>query len=351
MTAATWLYVGCYTTAASAGIHVFDAFDPSGDLDPRSQIDDIEHASFLTVDVERSTLYAVSESADQGSVVAYRLSPTDGSLQRIGEVPSHGADPCHVSTDADHLHVANYTSGSIATYLLDDDGAIGELVAHHRHEGSGPHARQRGPHAHCIVGSPTGTSVYAADLGADAIVRYVCDAGPDGAAMRPAEHTAMRPGCGPRHLTFHPRWPVAYVVCELDNSLVACDVDDSGRLHRRSRVSTLPEAFDGDSIAAGIAVHPDGSRIYVSNRGHDSIATFAVDGPDDIPVLIEHVASGGRTPRHFAVHPAGRSMVVANQDSDTLVSFTLDDDAIPRNGTVVAEVSQPACTTFAEVDR
>ncbi len=350
MTAATWLYVGCYTTAASAGIHVFDASDPSGHLDHRSHVDDIENASFLAVDVERSTLYAVSESADQGSVVAYRMSPTDGSLDRIGEAPSHGAAPCHVSTDADHLHVANYASGSIATYLLHDDGAIGDLVAHHQHEGSGPHARQSGPHAHCIVGSPTGTSVYAADLGADVIARYVLD-GPDGAAMRPAEHTSMQPGSGPRHLTFHPRWPVAYIACELDNSLVACDVDDSGRLHRRSRVSTVPAGYTGDSTAAGIAVHPDGHRVYVSNRGHDSIATFAVDGPEDTPVLMGHVSSGGRTPRHFAVHPTGRSMLVANQDSDTLAVFALDDDAIPRSGTVVAEVSQPVCAAFVEVDR
>jgi 6-phosphogluconolactonase len=116
-------------------------------------------------------------------------------------------------------------------------------------------------------------------------------------------------------------------------------------------VSTLPNGFAGDSIAAGIAVHPDGRRVYVSNRGHDSIATFEIDGHDGPPTLMDHVPSGGRTPRHFAIHPAGRSLLVANQDSDNLVSFALDDDAIPRRTDVVAQLSQPVCVTFVEVDR
>jgi 6-phosphogluconolactonase len=349
MTLRTRLYVGCYTQDASTGIHVFDAADPSGHLERRSGADDIEHASFLAVDVARSTLYAVSESPDAGSVIAYRISEHDGSLHRLDATSSHGAAPCHLSIAGDHLHVANYASGTIATYRVDDDGTFGPLVARHQHEGSGPHARQSGPHAHCIVPSPDGTSVYAADLGADVIVRYVRE--PVGDGMRPTDHTAMAPGAGPRHIAFHPHWPVAYVVCELDNTLVVLDVDHTGQLHRRDGVSTLPAGFAGNSTAAAIVVHPDGRRLYVSNRGHDSIATFAVDRPDDTPILMEHVPSGGRTPRDFAIHPAGRSMVVANQDSGTLVAFALDADAIPRRGDVVAHVSQPVCTTFVEVDR
>jgi 6-phosphogluconolactonase len=352
MAKSTWLYVGCYTNAASTGIHVFDASDPAGRLDRRSGADDVEDASFLAVDLARHTLYAVSESPDAGSIVAHRISQHDGSLHRLAEAPSHGSAPCHVSVDDGHLHVANYTSGTVATYLLDDDGTFGPLVARHQHDGSGPHERQSGPHAHCVVSSPGRTSVYATDLGADVIVRYVRDPSVAGHTMRRADHTIMRPGSGPRHIAFHPRWPVAYVVCELDNTLVVLDVDPTGRLHPRVEVvSTLPAGFTDNSTAAGIVVHPDGRHIYVSNRGHDSIATFAVDRSEDTPILMEHVPSGGRTPRHFAIHPAGRTMLVANQDSDTLVAFALDDDAIPRRGDVVARVSQPVCTVFVEVDR
>lgn len=349
MTRQTWLYVGCYTTAATTGIHVFDASDPNGSIDRRSQVDDIEHASFLAVDVDRSTLYAVSESPDRGAVVAYRSSPTNGSLSRLDEAASHGSAPCHVSVDGDHVHVANYGSGTIATYLVRPDGRFDRLVGRQQHHGSGPHPRQAEPHAHCVLAR--GASVYATDLGTDRVLRYVHqpDQGDDGLLL--ADQTAMAPGSGPRHIAFHPDRPVAYVLCELDNRLVALDVGDSGELHVRSAVSTLPVGFTGDSIAAGIAVHPNGHRIYVSNRGHDSIATFAIDGPEDPPTLLDHVPSGGRTPRDFAIHPTGRTLLVANQDSDTLVSFALDDDAIPRRAEVVARVSQPVCVTFVEVDR
>lgn len=347
----TWLYVGCYTTAAPTGIHVFDASDPEGHVERRSQVEDIEHASFLAVDPERTTLYAVSETPDAGSVVAYRRSPTDGSLRRVDDASSHGAAPCHVSVDGDHVHVANYGSGTVTSYLVRNDGSFDRLVGHHQHQGSGPHARQAGPHAHCVLASPDATSVYATDLGTDRIMRYVRGPSHDDDQIRLADETALAPGAGPRHLTFHPDRPLAYVLCELDNRLVVFDVETSGRLHLRSSVSTLPVGFTGDSIAAEVALHPDGHRVYVSNRGHDSIATFAIDRPEDPPTLLEHVPSGGRNPRHFAVHPSTRSLLVANQDSDALVAFALDDDGIPRLADVVAHVSQPVCVMFVEVDR
>lgn len=347
----TWLYVGCYTTATTTGIHVFDASDPEGRLEHRSQVDDITHASFLAVSAGRDTVYAVSETADRGRVIAYRRSAADGSLERLDESASHGSSPCHVSVDGDHVHVANYGSGTVASYLVGDDGRFARLVATRQHDGSGPHPRQAGPHAHCVRAAPGGNSVYATDLGTDRIMRYVHEVSDEDAAMSLADETVMTPGAGPRHIAFHPDRPVAYVVCELDNQLVALDVDDKGRLRQRHAVSTLPAGFTGASTAAEVAVHPDGHRVYVSNRGHDSIATFAVDRPDDPPKLLEHVPCGGRTPRHFAVHPSGRSLLVANQDSDSLVSFALDDHAIPHRAEPVAVVSQPVCVVFVEAER
>lgn len=352
MTAQTSLYVGCYTAAETTGIHVFDASDPHGTLERRSRVDDIEHASFLAVDTARRTLYAVSESAEHGQLIAYRRSAIDGSLERLDQVSSQGSAPCHVSIDGDLVHVANYGSGTVASYAVRDDGGFGRLVDTRAHHGSGPHPRQAGPHAHCIRAAPQGTSVYAADLGTDRVMRYVHEASSSGeVAIAFADETAVEPGAGPRHIAFHPDRPVAYVLCELANRLVALDIDEAGRLHERHTVSTLPDGFRGDSIAAEVVVHPDGHRVYVSNRGHDSIATFAIDGPDDSPILLEHVPSGGRTPRHFAIHPSRRSLLVANQDSDTLVTFALDDEALPRQGDVVATSSQPVCVVFVEEER
>lgn len=351
MTSPVWLYVGCYTTASTTGIHVFDAAATDGTVVATSRIDDIDHASFLAVHPDLSMLYAVSETPEHGSVVAYRRDRADGSLRRYDAVPSHGASPCHLSTDGTAVHVVNYTSGTVATYALDADGGFGQPRPPHQHEGTGPHPRQGGPHTHSVIIHDA--SVYVTDLGTDRIVRYVAptptdDAG--AAALAVADHTVLPPGSGPRHLAFHPERREAYVVCELTNRLVVLDVDDSGTLQVRDAVSTLPHDASGESIAAEVAVHPDGHRVYVSNRGHDSIATFAIDDPATAPVLLAHVASGGRTPRHFAIHPSGRSLLVANQDSDTLVAFALDTDGLPHDGVVVATVSQPVCVCFVEVE-
>ncbi len=344
----THLYVGCYTTASPVGIHAFEIAG-DGTTSALTPVDTVEHASFLAAHRDTSTLYAVRETTESGALVALRMS--EGTLTPIDEVPSHGDAPCHVSTDGDHVYVANYVSGTVAGYALQPDGRFGELIGHHRHRGSGPHARQDAPHPHCIVSAPDGTSVYATDLGTDRIVRYVRESEPD--RLQHTDETVMASGSGPRHLVFHPDRPVAFALCELDCTLVVLDVEpDTGRLHPRAAVSTLPADVDGGSIAAEVCVHPDGHRIYVSNRGDDSIATFAFEASDAIPELLGHVSSGGRTPRHFAIHPSGRLLVAANQDSDALVAFELDDaSGIPQRIGVAAEVSQPVCICFVEADR
>lgn len=343
----TDLYVGCYTEASPIGLHRFEV-SPGGVLTSRSTVDTVEQASFVTIRPDTATLYAVRETADTGALVAMRTG--DGAPTPIDEVPSHGAAPCHVSTRGDRAYVANYGSGTVAAYALRSDGTFGESIGRHQHVGSGPHGRQEAPHAHCIVPGPDGVSVYATDLGTDRIVRYTDTDGGD--RLEYADETVMAPGTGPRHLTFHPTWPIAFVVCELDCTLVVADVDpDTGRLHPRTSISTLPDGTAGESIAAEVAIHPDGQRIYVSNRGHDSIATFAIDAPGASPELVEHVPSGGRTPRHIAVHPSGRLLLAAHQDSDTIVSFEVDGDGVPRQTGITTDISQPVCLAFAGADR
>jgi 6-phosphogluconolactonase len=344
------VYVGCYTSASPVGIHGFELGD-DGTVRERTCVDTVEHASFLAVHPDTDTLYAVRETATSGALVAVRRSGR--ALTPIDQAPSHGAAPCHVSTDGSNVYVANYGSGTVAAYSLRPDGGFGELIGSDRHHGSGPHPRQDAPHAHCIVPAPDASSVFVTDLGTDRIVRYVLEPTERGNRLRHADETVLAPGSGPRHLTFHPTHPVAFASCELDCTLAVMDVDEAtGRLHPRTTVSTLPADVDGGSIAAEVCVHPDGRRVYVSNRGHDSIATFCLDEPGADPELLGHVSSGGRTPRHFAIHPSGRLLLVANQDSDNVVAFELDDRAaLPRRADILVEVSQPVCITFVEHDR
>ena len=351
------LYIGCYTNDSSVGIHVHDWSDPAAGPVELSRFEDIEHPSFLAAHPSGAVLYAVSETAgpEGGSVTALRIDPVDGSLTTIDRVSSHGGAPCHVSVDADggHLYVANYASGTVAAYALEPDGRFGEVIAVHQHHGSGPTGRQDGPHAHCIVPGPIGGSVYAADLGTDCVYRYLHDRHHDGETFALIDELRLEAGAGPRHLAFHPELPVGFLVCELDSTIVTLGIDPTdGRLAPLGSRSTLPNDFEGESIAAEVRVHPTGRYVYVSNRGHDSIAVFGFSGEGEPLEPLGHVDSGGRTPRNFAVHPAGRALLVANQDSNTIVPFDVDAVAgTPRQVHGTLHLSEPVCLTVVEVER
>jgi 6-phosphogluconolactonase len=360
---ASFLYAGCYTNESAAGIGVYDSSDPDGRLVQLGVVDGVEQASFLAAHPNRRVLYAVSETTwfdgmPGGGLVSFRIDPTDGSLSPLDRVSSHGDAPCHVSVDpaGRFLYVANYLSGTIAAFVLDPRGRVGQVLAVHRHRGSGPNPhRQQGPHAHCIVPGPDGTSVYAADLGIDRVIHYR-HAEPgriDGGEFEVRGELALAPGSGPRHLAFHPHHPVAFLICELSSTIVTLVVDTTtGELDIVGSCSTLPVGFNGSSIGAEIRVDGPGRRVYASNRGHDSVAVFAFTGPGEPLEPLGLIDSGGRTPRNFALHPSGRAMLVANQDSDTIVRFELDPrTGMPRPTDTAIELSQPVCLTFVPVAR
>jgi 6-phosphogluconolactonase len=354
MTLGTRLFVGCYTKVSPTGLHVLERSEPGDGWSERSHVDGIEHLSYLALHPTGRVLYAASEveAPDAGEVIAFAIDAEDGSLTPIDRTPSHGDAPCYVSTDREgrHLYVANYRSGTVAAYTLSADGRFGDLVAVVQHRGAGPHPRQDGPHAHCILADPSGRSIHAVDLGTDRIVRYVHT---EADGLRPVGEVVLRAGSGPRHLAFHPHAPVAFVLCELDSTVVVLDRDPTtGELTTRGAVSTLPIEFAGTSIAADLHVHPAGHRVYVSNRGHDSLATFAFDESDRTLVALGHVSCGGRTPRGFTIDPSGRTLLVGNQDSGTIVEFALDSETgLPEQVATSATISEPVCLVMLEIAR
>ena len=116
-----------------------------------------------------------------------------------------------------------------------------------------------------------------------------------------------------------------YAVQELSNELTVFAWDDTrGTLAELHTISTLPPHFQSSNTAAEIAVHEHGRFVYVSNRGHDSIAVFAVDAQNGTLSPIEHVSSRGKTPRYFAFDPSHRWLIVNNQDSENAVAFRVD---------------------------
>ena len=281
----------------------------------------IDDASFGVGGGPADSYYLVKEGG-AGSLAAY--GPT---WQRRAVVPTGGADPCYLAIDRASrcLAIAHYSSGGIAFVRLDPrTGAPGKPTAF-LHKGSGPNTgRQAAPHAHWVGFSPDRQWLHAVDLGADRIFRYAFDA----RARRltaAGEAWQAPPGAGPRHLVRHPRLPVAYVVCEMGNVVAMLGATPDGRFTTRKIVSTLPAAFDGATQAGHIAVDRAGRRLYVSNRGHDSIAVFALDAAG-VPSLIQHIPGGGKWPRFFLLLEDQRRVIVANERSGTLDLFAIGVD-------------------------
>ncbi len=349
------LFVGTYTNGKSEGIYrcLFDV--GSGELIVESVTKGVTNPSFLAVDRNRCRLLCVNETAEfggkpGGSVSAFALNPESGDLRLLNSSSTHGADPCYLTIDSAgrFVLVANYTGGSLAVLPIQDDGSLGEATDVVQHKGSSVKPRQQGPHAHSVVFDPSGRYAYAADLGLDKLMIYRFDDKQGKLLTATPGWAPLKPGAGPRHLAFSPDGEGVYVVNELDSTLTAFTVDRStGGLEHRQTLSTLPSTFAGENFPADIHIARSGRCVYASNRGHDSIAVFAVERENGEISPVQHEPTGGKWPRNFAIDPSGQYLLVANQRSDKITVF----DIHPESGTLApnghaAEVPSPVCLMF-----
>jgi len=352
--ASTFLaYVGTYTMRGSLGIYVYHWDAATGRLSQVGMAAAISNPSFLAIHPQQPYLYAVNEVAEfggqaTGAVSAFALDFGSGNLRSLNQQPSHGTSPCHLAVEPGgrFLLVANYSSGSVCVLPIGDDGQLGEATDVVQHHGAGVNAdRQEGPHAHSANFDPSGRHVLVADLGLDRIMVYRLDRTSGKLVPHTQPWASLKPGAGPRHLAFHPSGRYAYVIDELDSSMTAFAYDaERGRLNELQRISTLPAGFEGTSYCADVHVSPSGRFVYGSNRGHDSIAAFAVDDATGRLSCIGYEPTLGRTPRNFAIDPSGTFLLAANQDSDSIVTFRVDRQTgkLTPTGDVVS-VSMPVC--------
>jgi 6-phosphogluconolactonase len=348
------VFVGTYTSrTASRGLYRFRV-DAAGAWTPLGPVDVGPDPSFLAVHPSGRVLYVVNETttyegAPSGAVRALAIDRATGALTPLGAVrPTGGGAPCYVSVDAGGrmLLVANYVGGSVAAFPLDAAGAIGARSYLDQHAGRGPQAdRQEGPHAHSVLPDPSDRWAVSADLGIDRVTVHALDAA--AGTLAPVHVAALRPGMGPRHLAFHPGGRLLYVVGELDLTLATLAFDPArGTLTEVATVPLLASAAPAGSTAADVHVHPSGGALWVSVRGDDSLAHFALDAAGRA-TRVGRVASGGRTPRNFALAPGGARLWAANQRSDVVVAFAVAaDGGLAATGERV-EVPAPVCVRFA----
>jgi 6-phosphogluconolactonase len=342
-------YVGTYTREKSKGIYSF-RFDPaSGEVSPVELAAEVANPSFLIIHPNRKFLYAVSELGN-GAVTGYAIDAKTGSLTRLNSVPTGGGGACHLVVDktGKSLMVANYGTGSVAAFPLAEDGKLGEATMVIKHSGSSVDPkRQRGPHAHAVVLSADNRFLFVPDLGLDQILSYRLDPAKAALTANDPPFAKVAPGSGPRHFAFHPKGKYAYALNEMGSRVTAFSYDAArGALKELQTISTLPKDFSGEDNSAELEVDTKGRFLYASNRGHDSIAVFAI-GKDGQLVLIENAATKGKTPRNFKIDPSGAYLFAANQDSDNIVLFRVDAKSgrlTPTGKTF--EVSKPVCVQF-----
>ena len=354
-----YVYVGAYTRGGRAdGINAFRLDGASGALSPAGPATPADNPSFLALHPGRPLLYAVHETPpDDGAgpgVSAFRVDPAGGALTLLNRQPSHGTSPCYVSLDpaGRFVLVANYGDGKLSVFPVQADGSLGDASDVVQHEGSGPDPRrQQGPHAHSVQFDPGGRFVLACDLGIDRVLVYRLT---DDGKLVPNDPPAVAtpPGGGPRHLAFSPDGRFAYVNDEISSALNVLAYDaERGTLELLQTVSTLPAgvAVPRNSTAQ-VKVHPSGRAVYVSNRGHDSLALFEVQEGSGTVTAAGHQPTGGRTPRNFNLDPTGRVLIAANQDGDSLVAFGADASSgrLTPTGQVTATPA-PVCVLFADL--
>jgi 6-phosphogluconolactonase len=305
-------------------------------------------------------LFAVNEISTfggqkSGAVSAFAIDRRTGKLAFLNQVSSRGAGPCHLTVDKTGKYVllANYEGGNVAVFPLLGNGRLGDASAFVQHQGHGVNPqRQEGPHAHSIALSPDNRFALAADLGLDELLVYRFDVARGSLAANRPPFAKLHPGAGPRHFDFSPNGKFVYVISEMGNTVTAFSYDAAqGVLRELQTISTLPRDFKGENTTAEVQVHPSGKFLYGSNRGHDSIAVFAIDARTGTLTPSEHVLTQGRTPRNFAIDPTGSYLFAANQDSNNIVVFGIDSQTghLTPTGQVL-EAPSPVCVTFVPAD-
>ncbi|MCH2201466.1 MAG: lactonase family protein [Fuerstiella sp.] len=328
------IFVSAFAPGDRGAIHAYQLDTNTGQLNQTRRTTDAEHPFFMALSPNRSFLYSIhahqfgGEEDDQ--IAAYRIMGDTGELKLLNRHSAHGTAACYLDVDATgkSLFVANYSSGSVASFPIQNDGSIGDMVSFFEHTDPGiRRSRQQVTHAHSIVVSPNNRFVYAADLAIDQVLCYRLN--PDTAQLLPGQQPFVRTpkGAGPRHLTFHPDTQHMFVINETGNTVTSFNWNpDSGMLIEQQTISTIPDDFTGTSHTADLKITPDGRYLYATNRGHDSIAAYRLDKDRQL-TLVDIVPSLGKGPQNLAITTDGRWLMCANMTGNNVLVFRIDTES------------------------
>jgi len=350
------VYFGTRAGPKSKGIYMCRLNVATGVLSSPEVAAETTDPAFLAIHPSHRFLYAVRENAgfdgtSNGAVSAFAIDGATGTLTLLNQQTSGDRGPCHLAVDPSGkcILVAHYGGGSVVTLPIRADGSLGAVATFIRHQGSGPDPkRQEGPHAHSVGFDLANHRAFSADLGLDKIFIYQLEPTTAALTTNDPPFATVTPGSGPRHLAIAPDGRHLYVINELNSTITTFGYDaPSGALKASQIVSTIPGNYTAPNTTAEIAIHPNGKFLYGSNRGHNSIAVYAVDQNTGKLADIEHQSTLGKTPRSFGIDPSGSFLLAANQDSNNIVVFRIDPGTgrLKSTGQTV-EVPTPVCVTF-----
>jgi 6-phosphogluconolactonase len=378
-----WMYVGTYTARGGKGIYAFRfhtatgkvesaglaagrIWDANGEVswtgisrmlsqiragwpNPKSIVRGVQNPVYLTVHPNGRYLYSADE-LPVPSVSAFRIDSSTGKLTILNSKSSAGNGPVFLTVDktGSDVLVANYYGGNIAVLPIGPDGYLRDATSVVSHRGSGV-SRDRPPHPHSINLSPDNRFAIVADLGLDRVYVYRFDPRAGTLAPNDPPFVETPAGAGARHLSFHPNGRFAWLIEESGSSVKTLQWDSAkGVFLPLGTARTIPEDFRGENGTAEILVHPSGKYLYGSNRGHDSIAVFAIDDATGELTPVENVSTRGSRPRSFAIDPSGRYLFVANVETQGVIEFKIDQltGRLAMTGTILP-VPYPASVKFA----
>src|SRR5215470_16087657 len=335
---ALFAYVGAFTTPErkghGGGINVYRV-DPASGAWSHEQLLEIVNPSFLALDRAQRFLYSVH--ADLDEVSAYAIDKQNGRITALNRQSCGGKNPVHLSIDPTGRWIitANYSAGTVGVVPIEKDGNLGprsDLVTLPGEPGP-DRKQQASSHPHDVVFDPSGRFIAVPDKGVDRVFVFRLDAANGKLMPNDPPFVAARAGAGPRHIAFHSQMPLAYVINELDSSVTTYRFDaQRGGLQPIQILPSIPASYTGNNTGAEIAVAPSGRIVYASNRGHDSIAIFAVDRRNGTLTSVGWAPTQAKSPRFFCLEPSANILYAANadegysgqQNTDTIVPFGIN---------------------------
>jgi 6-phosphogluconolactonase len=273
----------------------------------------------LALSPDKRFLFAALRSEPFGAA-SYRIDRQTGRLAHIATAPLPASMP-YIATDQSgrFLLSASYQSAVAAVSAIDAEGRVGAAPIQ---------VLNTAPNAHCIITDPANKFAFVPCLGGDHVMQLRFDAAsgrlsPNAPATAPA-----KTGAGPRHVVFHPEGRLAFLINELDASVVSFAFDAAkGTLSELDAASALPKGFTGKPWAADIHVHPDGRFVYASERTSSTLAGFKIELETGMLATIGHWPTETQ-PRGFAIDPSGKFLLSVGQMSNSLTAYAID----PKSG-------------------